>query len=44
MFEQQGFGDLDGLADVTENDLISMGIDKVGDRRKILTHCAQLKQ
>ena len=39
---QQGFDDLESIADITKDDLISMGIDKVGHQRKILKNSQQL--
>ncbi len=37
---QQGFDELDCIKDVTKEDLVAMGIDKVGHQRRILKHSA----
>ena len=36
VFVQQGFDELESIKDVTKDDLVAMGIDKVGHQRKIL--------
>merc|ERR1711933_717 len=39
----QGFDDLDSIADINNNDLKEMNIDKIGHRKKILKHAQKLK-
>merc|ERR1712242_694928 len=36
VFMLQGFDELEAIKDVTKDDLVAMGIDKVGHQRKIL--------
>ena len=38
----QGFDELECIKDVTKEDLVSMGIDKVGHQRRILKHSAMI--
>eukprot|EP01084_Bolivina_argentea_P161340 280879_1 len=44
-FKKHGFADQIGyIQEITEQDLIDIGVDKVGHRRAILTHAKLLKQ
>eukprot|EP00698_Gefionella_okellyi_P013674 TRINITY_DN3761_c0_g1_i1.p1 TRINITY_DN3761_c0_g1~~TRINITY_DN3761_c0_g1_i1.p1 ORF type:complete len:953 (-),score=178.77 TRINITY_DN3761_c0_g1_i1:52-2835(-) len=44
LFEEQEIDDLQVAGDLTEGDLVSMGISAVGARRKLLTAVAALKE
>ena len=41
-FINQGFDDVTMMSDITEKDLIDMGVDKIGHRKKILKHAGVL--
>ena len=43
LLKENGFEDLDGVQDLTENDLREMGIEKMGHRRKIIKFVSKLK-
>mmetsp|Transcript_13095 Transcript_13095/g.19831 ORF Transcript_13095/g.19831 Transcript_13095/m.19831 type:complete len:558 (-) Transcript_13095:160-1833(-) len=42
LFMQHGFDDVDAIADITKEDLVQMGIDKIGHHRKILKNVQNL--
>lgn len=43
VFKENGFDDLESAQQLKEGDLIAMGVDKTGHRRKILNHVHALK-
>jgi len=43
LFEDEGFDDLESIRDATESDLVAMGIDKVGHRKRILKQSALIR-
>ena len=43
LLKENGFEDLDGVQDLTDNDLREMGIEKMGHRRKIIKFVSKLK-
>eukprot|EP01084_Bolivina_argentea_P262209 443362_1 len=42
IFIEQGFDSLDSIIDITKDDLIGMGIEKIGHQRKIIKNASQI--